>query len=122
MANKSESVAEERRGVSTISLPLKVPGHELKPPPILGTPRVRGAKARNGGTAMKRISATRALKNARHLQKIAPQVMPKAEPAEGFVSVIPIHVLAHLHRPERRGQLVMGGKLAKQVKDIQFPT
>jgi intein/homing endonuclease len=42
---------------------------------------------------------TRAMKNARHLQATAPQLLPKQEPAEGFRSRIPDKILAGLHTP-----------------------
>src|SRR5690348_8914928 len=100
---------------------LKVKPPKLGPTRRDGARRARMAQGQKGRGAIKRISATRELKNARHLQKIAPQLMPTLEPAEGFASVIPIHVLAHLHRPERRGKLVMGGQLAEQVKGLKFP-
>lgn len=40
---------------------------------------------------------TRALKNAKHLRASAPHVVPRDEPLEGYGSVIPREVLAHLH-------------------------
>src|SRR3954468_21687871 len=43
------------------------------------------------------ICATRALKNARHIQAVAPQVFPAVEPAEGFASVVPFDVLNRFH-------------------------
>src|SRR5215831_9006378 len=52
--------------------------------------------------APSRISVTRALKNARYLQKVAPHIMPTSEPPKGFGSVIPLKVLAQLHRKELR--------------------
>jgi acylphosphatase len=95
--------------------------HEYPAVAALKAPRAKAAKAFKSKKAVGRISATRAIKNARHLQKIAPHIIPATEPAEGYVSLVPIHVLAHLHRPERRGKLVMGGKLAEQVKTLSFP-
>lgn len=44
--------------------------------------------------------ATRAIKNARYLQKVAPDIMPEIEPAEGFGSVISLQLLAQLHGPD----------------------
>lgn len=32
---------------------------------------------------------TRAIKNARHLQSVAPHLMPKEEPPDGFGSILP---------------------------------
>jgi hypothetical protein len=46
---------------------------------------------------MPRICGTRALKNARHLQKIAPDLVPADEPAAGFGSLIPFDILSSLH-------------------------
>src|SRR5947209_4469487 len=43
------------------------------------------------------ICATRALKNAKHIQSIAPNIIPKDEPAEGFYSIVPFDVLGRLH-------------------------
>jgi hypothetical protein len=67
-----------------------------------------------------RISATRALKNARHLQKVAPHLMPAVEPPEGFGSIIPIKVLAQLHKSggQKSG---LDPDLAKQLQDVVFP-
>jgi hypothetical protein len=73
------------------------------------------------GVAPARISVTRALKNARHLQKVAPHVMPASEPPEGFGSVIPLNVLAQLHRRERRPNGGLDPQLARQLHDIVFP-
>ena len=41
---------------------------------------------------------TRALKNARYLQRHAPQTLPATEVEDGFGTGIPMHVLARLHR------------------------
>jgi hypothetical protein len=43
---------------------------------------------------------TRAVKNARHLQRVVPHLMPTEEPAEGFGSILPLEVLGSLHRPD----------------------
>ncbi len=66
-----------------------------------------------------RISVTRALKNARYLQKVAPHIMPASEPPKGFGSVIPLKVLAQLHRKELRAGLAP--HITEQLKDIEFP-
>ncbi|AUT75864.1 hypothetical protein C2L64_47165 [Paraburkholderia hospita] len=68
-----------------------------------------------------RVSATRALKNARHLQKIAPHVMPRKEPTGGFGSIIPIRILAQLHRPDRRAALMRNPRLAAMIGPSEFP-
>ncbi len=46
---------------------------------------------------MPALCATRAIKNARHLQATAPAILPKVEPAEGFASRVPRELLARLH-------------------------
>lgn len=48
---------------------------------------------------MPHLCATRAIKNARHLQANAPDVIPKAEPVEGFASRVPRDLLGRLHTP-----------------------
>jgi hypothetical protein len=45
-----------------------------------------------------RMCATRALKNARHIRAVAPQVFPAVEPLDGFASVLPFDVLNRFHR------------------------
>ncbi|MGC1382097.1 MAG: hypothetical protein WA814_13870 [Candidatus Baltobacteraceae bacterium] len=45
-----------------------------------------------------RLCATRALKNARYLQKHLPGVIPALEPEAGFGSIVPFSVLSRLHR------------------------
>jgi hypothetical protein len=47
---------------------------------------------------MTRACGTRALKNARRIQQLAPHIIPAKEPAEGFVSLVPRPVLANIHR------------------------
>jgi hypothetical protein len=73
-------------------------------------------------SAANRISATRALKNVRHLQKVAPHIMPEVEPPEGFGSIIPLKTLAQLHKPERRAASGLDARLAKQLKAVEFPS
>ena len=46
---------------------------------------------------MPALCATRAIKNARHLQATAPAILPKEEPADGFGSRVPRELLARLH-------------------------
>lgn len=48
---------------------------------------------------MPQLCATRAIKNARHVQATAPHILPRAEPPEGFASRIPRELLARLHTP-----------------------
>jgi hypothetical protein len=47
---------------------------------------------------MNKLSGTRALKNAKHIRAVAPQVFPAAEPPDGFASVVPFDVLNRFHR------------------------
>ncbi len=44
------------------------------------------------------LSATRARKNLKWLQQNSPQVFTQPEPKQGWMSVIPVSVLANLHR------------------------
>jgi hypothetical protein len=46
---------------------------------------------------MDRVCVTRAIKNAKFLQNMAPDIIPKKEPADGFASIIPSIVLRRLH-------------------------
>ncbi len=66
-----------------------------------------------------RRSATRAIKNAKHLQNIAPHIMPKTEPAEGYGSIIPFDVLSQLHKSDKPKGI--DKQMAKLLEDIQFP-
>jgi hypothetical protein len=47
--------------------------------------------------------------------------MPQIEPGAGFGSIIPIKVLAQLHRPESRAASGLDPALAKQLKAVIFP-
>jgi len=42
--------------------------------------------------------ATRAMKNAKNIRAVAPQVFPAVEPLDGFASVLPFDVLNRFHR------------------------
>jgi hypothetical protein len=42
--------------------------------------------------------ATRALKNARYIQSVAPHILPAEEPTDGFESIIPMSLLSRLGR------------------------
>ena len=44
-----------------------------------------------------RVCVTRALKNARQLQRLAPELFAPREPDEGFLSILPSAVLGRLH-------------------------
>lgn len=54
---------------------------------------------------MTHVCATRAIKNARHLQANAPQIIPRTEPQEGFGSRVPRELLAKLHTPVPKAEL-----------------
>jgi hypothetical protein len=65
------------------------------------------------------LCATRALKNLNWLRRYAPQVFQGAEPREGWGSVIPVSLLAQLHRtvPDH-----FDGPLdLEQVRRLTFP-
>ncbi len=51
------------------------------------------------------LCATRSMKNARHLQAIAPRILPRPEPLEGFASRVPRELLSRLHTPVPAAQL-----------------
>src|SRR5436190_22814613 len=51
------------------------------------------------------VCATRAIKNAKHLQRVVPHLMPKDEPADGFGSILPMSTLASIHRTDRDPKL-----------------
>lgn len=83
-----------------------------------------GTMARNPfltAGAMNLRCGTRALKNAKYLQKTAPHILPEREPPEGFASIIPLSLLAQLHIPGRRGKLAADARLAKLLKDVEIP-
>jgi len=51
----------------------------------------------NINVSQDRKCATRALKNAKHIRAVAPQVFPAVEPLDGFASVLPFDVLNRFH-------------------------
>jgi len=74
---------------------------------------------------MEDICATRAIKNARYIQRVAPHIIPPEEPIEGFTSIVPFDILSNFHRlkpsdlahrPDLRALLDSG----KQPKLAQF--
>jgi len=64
---------------------------------------------------------TRALKNTKHLQRVASKITPVVEPPEGFASIIPHKVLAQLHTPEGQSAESIDSRLQKLLKDARFP-
>lgn len=67
------------------------------------------------------ICVTRALKNARYLQQVAPDLMPAIEPPAGLGSIIPYEVLSRLHRPGAASELHNHPRLQKTLQNIEFP-
>ena len=63
--------------------------------------------------------ATRAIKNARYLQSVAPNVIPETEPTSGFGSIIPLGVLAEIHNPDNPH---IDDQLATRLSAVRFPT
>jgi hypothetical protein len=47
---------------------------------------------------VKLICATRLIKNAKAIQKVAPHIIPASEPREGFRSLVPLDILKQFHR------------------------
>ena len=73
------------------------------------------------GDPLTLICATRLLKNARHLQTTAPQVLPRDEPIQGFGSRVPDRVLARLHMPLRPDDLKPYPELAAALQRAPAP-
>ncbi len=70
---------------------------------------------------MPHLCATRAIKNARHLQRIAPHVLPRDEPATGFTSRVPADLLNRLHLPLRESELARVPGLADALRRAPVP-
>ncbi|WP_080485598.1 MULTISPECIES: S8 family serine peptidase [Burkholderia cepacia complex] len=68
-------------------------------------PLASNTLAKRPGQHVERISVTRAMKNARHLQRLAPDLLPREEPTQGLLSLVPPSVLKHLHRIRTRGDV-----------------
>jgi hypothetical protein len=69
---------------------------------------------------MPRICVTRAIKNARYLQKVAPHIIPPEEPLEGFASLVPLDVLTVLHK--KHGATIPGRPdLTEFLRTAQLP-
>ena len=47
---------------------------------------------------MSGLCGTRAIKNAKHIRSVTPQVFPPVEPLDGFASILPFDVLNRFHR------------------------
>jgi hypothetical protein len=63
----------------------------------LASEKVANMSTININVSQDRKCATRALKNARHIRAVAPQVFPAVEPLDGFASVLPFDVLNRFH-------------------------
>src|SRR5437879_1487218 len=67
------------------------------------------------------ICATRLLKNARHVQATAPEVLPRVEPLQGFGSRVPDRVLSRLHTVLRPDDLKAYPELAAALRRAPVP-
>jgi len=67
------------------------------------------------------ICATRLLKNARHVQATAPEVLPRVEPLQGFGSRVPDRVLSRLHTALRPDDLKAYPELAAALRRAPVP-
>lgn len=70
---------------------------------------------------MPHLCATRTIKNARHLQQIAPQIVPRDEPPQGFGSCLPPQLLARLHTAVPARELGRVPGLAEALKHAPVP-
>jgi hypothetical protein len=69
----------------------------------------------------KKICMTRGIKNAKHIQKIAPHIIPKEEAAEGFTSIIPSELLVRLHTMTDLQQVAKNKHLVKLLEETRLP-
>jgi hypothetical protein len=69
---------------------------------------------------MSRICVTKALKNAKRIQAVAPHIIPKSEPLDGFASRLPLNLLTRFHelQPE---ELEHWPDLAELARNTKFP-
>ena len=58
--------------------------------------------------------------NAKYLQEVAWQIMPKREPPEGFASIIPYQLLSQLHIPTRRLHIDVDPQLGALLKTLNL--
>lgn len=70
---------------------------------------------------MTQLCGTRLIKNARHLQRTAPHLLPREEPAPGFGSRVPIPLLRRLHNPVPRAELDRVPGLAEALRQSPVP-
>lgn len=65
---------------------------------------------------------TRAMKNAKYLQKVAPHIIPAVEPREGFSSLIHADILSKVHRFKHNAvELRAHPALAEFLRDNKLP-
>lgn len=67
------------------------------------------------------LCATRSIKNARHLQGIAPHILPPEEPDGGFGSRVPNELLRRLHTPLPSQDLARVPGLADALRRSPIP-
>jgi hypothetical protein len=70
---------------------------------------------------MPHLCVTRALKNARHVQRIAPHVLPRDEPLDGYGSRVPDDLLRRLHTPVAVMDLDRVPGLAEALRQAPVP-
>ena len=70
---------------------------------------------------MSQLCAARAIKNARHLQRTAPHILPRDEPPGGFASRVPWELLMRLHGPLPRTELDRVPGLADALRRSPVP-
>src|SRR6516165_4050796 len=61
--------------------------------------------------------STRALKNAKRIRALAPNIIPAKEPAAGYSSIVPLDILARLHKMSDQ-ELAIGLKNRPELLDI----
>lgn len=66
------------------------------------------------------LCATRHVKNARHLQSTAPDLLPREEPLEGYASRIPFELLGRLHLA-RPNELAVHRDVAEALRRSPIP-
>ncbi len=67
------------------------------------------------------LCATRAMKNARHLQMTAPHILPRQEPPGGFGSRVPPKLLAQLHAAPDPKEIARVAGLAEALRHAPVP-
>ncbi len=70
---------------------------------------------------MPQLCATRAIKNAGHLQRTAPHILPRDEPPGGFASRVPWELLMRLHGSVPQAELARVPGLADALRQSPVP-